>query len=137
MKSIKIVYEYCTKKDGTTISRIEEAIVDFDGNNTQYVDSMSYSDNFDRFVHDAFSSGFIYLTPRKVVSVFQIKFFEFNDDFESEKDPISIKESNQPMDSNHLNREANKRKTRKNKSIISKNNTVTKDIPKNTDAPCN
>jgi len=130
MKSIKIMYEDWINTTGLATCIIKEAIVDFDGNNTPYVESMSYSDNFDSFIHDAFNSGFVYLTPRKAVSILQIKYFEFNDAVESVKDSTPVKVTNQPMDSNHSNRKSNKRKLRKQRKPIEKKNVVINTVAK-------
>jgi hypothetical protein len=130
-KSIKIVYEDWSLSAGSVFAtgnifenKIKEAIVGFDGNNTPYVDSMSYSDNFDCFVHDAFSSGFVYINNRKAVSILQIKCFEFNDVVESVKDATSANVTPRPVSPNTLNRKSNKRKIRKQRKPIEKKNAV-------------
>jgi hypothetical protein len=122
-KSIKIVYENWSLSSISGVSsKIEEAIVNFDGNNTAYLDSMSYSDNFDCFVHDAFSSGFVYINDRKAISILQIKCFEFNDavevKVECSKETTSKNVIPQPASSNNLNRKSNKRKIRKQRKPI-------------------
>jgi S-methylmethionine-dependent homocysteine/selenocysteine methylase len=135
-KSIKILYEDWSLSAGSVFatgnifaSKIKEAIVNFDGNNTPYVDSMSYSDNFDCFVHDAFSSGFVYINDRKAISILQIKCFEFNDvveviNVECAKETTSKNVIPQPASSNNLNRKSNKRKIRKQRKPIEKKNIV-------------
>jgi len=121
-KSIKILYEnWSVNGIGGVSSKIEEAIVNFDGNNTPYVDSMSYADNFDSFVHDVFNSGFVYINQRKAVSILQIKCFEFND-VEGAKDTTSVNATPQQASQNTLKRKSNKRNIRKQRKPIEKKN---------------
>ena len=128
-KSIKIVYEDWSISAGNIFeSKIKEAIVDFDGNNTPYIDSMSYADNFDCFVHDAFGSGFVYITPQKAVSILQIKSFEFNHVVEGIKDTISVNVTPQPATPNTSNRKPNKRKIRKQRKPIAKNDSAINNV---------
>jgi hypothetical protein len=124
-KSIKIIYEDWSLSAASALatgnvfsSKIKEATVYFDGNNTRYIDSISYADNFDCFVHDAFSYGFVYITDRKAVSILQIKCFEFNDSTEDDKSStLCNNEDCRPLVSNNNNCNANKRKTRKNRPL--------------------
>jgi len=129
-KSIKIVYEDWSISASSVFatgnifaSKIKEAIVEFDGNNTPYVESMSYSDNFDSFVHDVFNSGFVYINQRKAVSILQIKCFEFND-VEGVKDTTSVNATPQQASQNTLKRKSNKRNIRKQRKPIEKKNAV-------------
>jgi hypothetical protein len=76
-KYVKIVYEdFRTNNSNRYHSEIKSDMVEFDGYNTCYINEISYEDNFDAFVHDLFSFGFLYLNDGRAIPVFNIKFIE-------------------------------------------------------------
>ena len=86
MNYVKIIYEYAKEDNNRIVPILKEALVPFCERNTIYLNDISYSDNFDNFLQDAFEGGYIYLNDTHAIPVFNIKsFFAYTSDKTDEK----------------------------------------------------
>lgn len=113
-KKIKIIYEDFKRSNKRYVPEIKSVLVSFGNYNTEYVETMSYEENFDAFVNDVFECGFLYLNDKKALSVFQVKSFEMVQD---EKENKEVKnevneEKNEDVTTHQVTRTRKRRKKR-------------------------
>jgi len=83
-KSIKIIYSnYEVIQDGSIRWKDKEVIVPFSKDMTEYVTNQSYRDNMEAMILDIFESGYVFISDKIAIPVFNIKQFIAFDEVEA------------------------------------------------------
>ena len=115
-KCVKIIYEDVTMSNGKVVSNIVSRLVPFSELNTVYTQAESYTNNFERFVHDCFECGAIYVTAGIVIPIWLIKKMEAHDP--SEVPPQQTVSKNGASGNKQKKSNPKRYKNRKRKDIV-------------------
>ena len=106
-KYVKVIYEDVQEEGGIFVTELQSALAPFSERNTVFSDSVSYRENFEQFMQDAFECGYIYLTPDHAISILQIKSYLAHDPVaapEQKAKPNQQKKQNQQKKAKKVNR---------------------------------